>query len=86
MSAVKHQVDVLVVDDEESMREFLEVIIDNEGLSCRLMGSLIGPDVRRIVAPGNSTTGRRRAIRRTRGCLALFAPSNRSLFLQLPHL
>ena len=33
MSAVKHEIDVLVVDDEESMREFLEVIIDNEGLS-----------------------------------------------------
>ena len=32
MSSPKERIDVLVVDDEESMREFLEVVIDNEGL------------------------------------------------------
>ena len=39
MSSPKERIDVLVVDDEESMREFLEVVIDNEGLNVRTVGS-----------------------------------------------
>ena len=39
MNAPKERIDVLVVDDEQSMREFLEVVIDNEGLSVCTVGS-----------------------------------------------
>lgn len=34
-----NRIDVLVVDDEESMREFLEIVLSNEGLNVRTTGS-----------------------------------------------